>query len=62
MRKIIEENTNGIVIVDKKGVVRYVNSIAEDFFGRYKNEFIGEDFGYPTRPGIQEIAIIRKLG
>ncbi len=62
LRKIIEENADSIVIVDKKGVVRFVNPIAEKFFGRYKNEFIGENFGYPTGPETQEITIIRKPG
>jgi PAS domain S-box-containing protein len=62
LRKIIEENADSIVIVDKKGVVRFVNPIAEKFFGRHKNEFIGENFGYPTGPETQEITIIRKPG
>ena len=62
LRKIIEKNADSIVIVDKKGVVRFVNPIAEKFFGRYKNEFIGENFGYPTGPETQEITIIRKPG
>ena len=62
LRKIIEENADSIVIVDKKGVVRFVNPIAEKFFGRDKNEFIGENFGYPTGPETQEITIIRKPG
>ncbi len=62
LRKIIEENADSIVIVDKKGVVRFVNPIAEKFFGRYKNEFIGENFGYPTGPETHEITIIRKPG
>lgn len=62
LRKIIEENADSIVIVDKKGVVRFVNPIAEKFFGRHKNEFIGGNFGYPTGPETQEITIIRKPG
>jgi PAS domain S-box-containing protein len=62
LRKIIEENADSIVIVDKKGVVCFVNPIAEKFFGRHKNEFIGESFGYPTGPETQEITFIRKPG
>ena len=39
LRKIIEENADSIIIVDKKGIVRFINSIAEKFFGRDRNEF-----------------------
>jgi len=62
LRKIIEENADSIIIVDKKGIVRFVNPIAETFFGRDRNEFIGEKFGYATGPENQEITILQTSG
>jgi len=62
LRKIIEENADSIIIVDKKGIVRFINPIAEKFFGRDKNEFIGEKFGYTTGPEDQEITILQLSG
>ncbi|MHA1104882.1 MAG: PAS domain S-box protein [Promethearchaeota archaeon] len=62
LRKIIEENADSIIIVDKKGIVRFVNSIAEKFFERDINEFIGEKFGYATEPENQEITVLRLSG
>ena len=47
LRKIIEKNADGIVIVDRDGLVRYVNPAAETLFGRKAEELIGELFGFP---------------
>ncbi len=62
LRKIIEENADSIIIVDKKGIVRFVNPIAEKFFERDRNEFIGEKFGYATGPENQEITVLHLSG
>ncbi len=60
LKKIIEKNADSIIIVDKKNIVRFVNPIAEKFFKRNKEDFIGKQFGYPTGPETKEITIIRK--
>ncbi len=62
LRKIIEENADSIIIVDKNNIVQFVNPIAEKFFEREKKEFIGQRFGYPTKSKHEEITLIRKDG
>ena len=62
LRKIIEENADSIIIVDKNNIVQFVNPIAEKFFEREKKEFIGQRFGYPTKSKNEEITLIRKDG
>ena len=62
LRKIIEENADSIIIVDKNGIVQFVNPIAEKFFEREKKEFIGQYFGYPTTPESNEITLTKKGG
>jgi len=62
LRKIIEENADSIIIVDKNGIVQFVNPIAERFFEREKKEFIGQHFSYPTTPESNEITLTKKGG
>lgn len=62
LKKIIEENADSIIIVDKNGIVQFVNPIAERFFEREKKKFIGQHFGYPITPESNEINLIRKGG
>jgi len=62
LKKIIEENADSIIIVDKNGIVQFVNPIAERFFEREKKKFIGQHFGYPITPESNEITLTRKGG
>jgi PAS domain S-box-containing protein len=63
LRKIIEKNADCIIIVDRNGVVRFVNPAAEALFGRKAEELIGELFGFPLTAGeATEIDIIRRDG
>ena len=62
LRKIIEENADSIIIVDKNNVVQFVNPIAEKFFEREKSESIGQKFAYPTASDSNEITLTRKDG
>ncbi|MBI9068456.1 MAG: response regulator [Salinivirgaceae bacterium] len=45
---IIENNADGIVIVDTEGIVLYVNPAAENLFDKTEEEFIGFSFGFPV--------------
>jgi len=60
LKKIIEKNADSIIIVDKKNIVRFVNPIAEIFFERNNEDFVGKQFGYPTGSETKEITVIRK--
>ena len=63
LRKIIEKNADCIIIVDRNGMVRFVNPAAEALFGRKAEELIGELFGFPLTAGeATEIDIIRRDG
>lgn len=57
-RDVIVRNADGIVIVDRNGVVRFMNPAAESLLGRKAQDCVGEPFAFPMVPGeITEIAI-----
>ena len=60
LRKIIEENADSIIIVDRNNIVQFVNPIAEKFFEHEKSELIGQKFGYPTVSDSNEINLTKK--
>jgi PAS domain S-box-containing protein/putative nucleotidyltransferase with HDIG domain len=60
-RRIIDNSADGIVILDKKGIVRFVNPSAEHLFDRKAGDLIGKKFGFPMLNGkTSEIDIPRK--
>lgn len=62
-RKMIEENPDGIIVVDGDGVVRFVNSAAAGLFDRPAEELLGAPFGFPVvgeEP--MEVEIVRQDG
>jgi len=63
LRTMINQNADGILIIDHKGIIRFVNNAAELLFGRKKEELIGETFGFAdVKDETTEIEIIRKKG
>jgi signal transduction histidine kinase/GGDEF domain-containing protein len=63
LRDIIERSVDGIVITDKKGIVRYINPAAETFFGKKSKTFLGGSFGFPLEEGKSaEIDVTQKDG
>lgn len=63
LRNIIEKNADGIIIVDQKGKVCFVNPAVESFFGRKAEGLVGELFGFPVVAGeTAEVDIVRKGG
>ena len=62
-RSVIDRNADGIVIVDRQGVVRFLNPAAETILGRKIEEVLGETFGFPVvAEQTTEINIIRHSG
>ncbi|MCD6384770.1 response regulator [Candidatus Sumerlaeota bacterium] len=47
LRNITEHNADGILIVDKKGITRYVNPSARLLLRRSEEELLGTLFGFP---------------
>src|SRR4030042_1566470 len=59
---IVEKSADAIIIVDRNGLVRYVNSAAETIFGRNQEDFIDDPFGMPLNHDRTEIGIFRLSG
>ncbi len=63
LRNIITMMVDAIIIVDKNGIVRFVNPAGEALFERKAEEFVGKSFGIPlVEGGTTEIAIAREAG
>jgi len=48
-KKMIEENTDGIIVIDDQGIVCFVNNAAVKLFGRETSDFLGSKFSYPLQ-------------
>ena len=60
---IVNRNVDGVLIIDRKGIVHFVNPAAEAIFGRKADELLGEMFGLPLVAGdASEIDTIRSSG
>ena len=62
---IVEKNADGTIVVDRNGIVRFVNPAAEVLFGHKADEILGESFGFPVLAGeveAIEIDIVRSSG
>jgi len=58
--KIIEKNADGIIIVDQKGIILFVNPAAEILFAQKASFLIGNSFGFPlVEKETTEIKIFR---
>jgi len=61
--KIVENNSDGIVIIDRKGIIRLVNPAAKALFGRKAKDLLGAQFGFPAVAGeTTELDIKQKGG
>ncbi len=59
--RMIEKNADAIVIVNRKGIVLFVNPAASVIFGREMKDLLNKEFGFPIVGGeTTEIDIIRK--
>ena len=60
---LINNNADGIIIVDSNGRLRFMNLAAESLFGRSAAELIGAQFGFPIVDGeTTEIDVVRRGG
>ncbi|MGB6300082.1 MAG: response regulator [Rivularia sp. (in: cyanobacteria)] len=48
LRMLITKNPDGIVVIDKQGIVRFINPAALKLFNRQEEELLGEMFGFPV--------------
>jgi PAS domain S-box-containing protein len=60
---LIEKITSGIIVLEKNGIIRFVNPAAERLLDRPANELLNETFGFPLAADeITEIEIISRSG
>jgi DNA-binding NtrC family response regulator len=48
LQTLITKNADGIVVVDRQGIVRFINPAALKLFGCKQEELLGELFGFPV--------------
>jgi diguanylate cyclase (GGDEF)-like protein len=59
-RLIVEHSADAIIVVDRKGLVRFLNPAAEHLFGRTSEQMVGKSFGFPMAFGMPlELNILR---
>ncbi len=62
-RSMIYSNVDGIVVVDREGIVRYTNPAAQFLFGRSAEELLNQPFGLPVGVGkVAELDLITAAG
>jgi PAS domain S-box-containing protein len=60
-RRLVEESADGVVIVDRDGILRFVNPAAAELLGHTIDELVDSVFGFPTVAGdTTEIDIVRR--
>jgi signal transduction histidine kinase len=59
---LVQESSDAIVILDTQGIVRFVNSGAEELLGRKMKDMIGKPFDLVSEPGEHEITVTRPDG
>ena len=63
LNAIVNSTSDGILIVDKQGIVRFANPSAAKLFGRTLEQLLNYDFGEPIVVGdVAELSIIRSGG
>ena len=62
-RLLITQNVDGVVVVDRDGIIQFVNPAAEVLFARPAAELVGQPFGFPMLVGeTTELDIVRQTG
>ena len=59
---IVQKNRDGILIVDREGVIVFANQAAKSILGRGEGDLANESLGLPIEAGTKEINIIRADG
>lgn len=55
--RLIQANLDAMIVVDRKGVLRFVNAAAEGLFGRSAADLVGAKFEFPLTCGVTDIDI-----
>jgi signal transduction histidine kinase len=60
LKSIVEQMADGVVIVNRDGMIRFANPAAERLFGRSRDELTDRDLGFPVVvSGTAEVEVVR---
>ena len=60
LTSIVEQMADGVVIVDRDGMIRFANPAAERLFGRSRDELTNRELGFPVvASGTAEVQVVR---
>jgi len=59
---LVQEASDAIVILDNRGLVRFVNNAAEELLGRENADLVGKPFGLTSEVGEHDVAVMRPDG
>ncbi|MCF8029458.1 MAG: PAS domain S-box protein [Desulfohalobiaceae bacterium] len=60
---LVQLNADGLMVLDRDGVIRFLNPAATEMLGRKQEELLGKQFGYPLTPGSStEIELLSESG
>ena len=60
---LVELNADGIMVIDRQGVILFLNPAGAEMFCKNESELLGEKFGYPLAPGkTTEIELLSENG
>lgn len=63
LERIIANNTDAIMVIDRKGIICFTNPAAAEIFNRRQEEMVGNEFGFPIVIGkALELDVVRKDG
>jgi response regulator RpfG family c-di-GMP phosphodiesterase len=54
---VIAQNADGILIIDKAGLIRYANQAAQELLQRDQKDLVGTEFGFPVAEKNAELTI-----
>ncbi|MBW7956880.1 MAG: PAS domain S-box protein [Deltaproteobacteria bacterium] len=61
-KEIVEKTSEGVIVLDSDGAVRYVNPAGEALLGRNAEDLLGKEFGIPLDGSKIEIDFVRNDG
>lgn len=57
---VVERSSDGVLVVDDAGIVRFVNGAAAVLLGRPRSDIVGRDVGFPVLAGdVAEVELVR---
>ena len=63
VHNVLSANADGVVILDRQGIIRFVNPAAEVLFGKTSEALLDETFGFPLVKGkATELDVLGKRG